>query len=293
MEQMGSDKESVIVSGRFDPINLPTVRFLEQAARHGRLHVYLWPDEAMSHETGHGRVLAQEERAYFLQALRYVWRVTLGQAPFEADSIPHAVIGRDHSASQVPGGSGRARAWIVREDEDSGAKRAFCAANGLDYVVILNSELENIPDQVEMVEDRDRERKKVVVTGCFDWLHSGHIRFFEETSALGDLYVVLGHDKNVRLLKGDGHPQFGEVERRYMVQSVRYVKQALVSTGNGWMDAEPEIERLRPHMYVVNEDGDRPEKQAFCEKHGLEYVVLRRLPKKGLPRRSSTALRGF
>jgi hypothetical protein len=59
------------------------------------------------------------------------------------------------------------------------------------------------------------------------------------------------------------------------------------------MDAEPEFEKIRPDIYAVNEDGDRPEKRAFCERHGIEYRVLKRLPKEGLPRRQSTALRGF
>lgn len=136
-------------------------------------------------------------------------------------------------------------------------------------------------------------RKKVLVTGCFDWFHSGHVRFFEEVSQLGDLYVVVGHDENIRLLKGDGHPFFKQEERRYCVGSVRYVKEALISTGHGWLDAEPEIYRIRPDLYVVNEDGDRPEKRAFCEKHGIEYRVLKRRPKDGLPARSSTILRGF
>lgn len=59
------------------------------------------------------------------------------------------------------------------------------------------------------------------------------------------------------------------------------------------MDAEPEIERIKPDMYAVNEDGDKPEKRAFCAQHKIEYVVLKRLPKDGLPRRESTELRGF
>ena len=133
----------------------------------------------------------------------------------------------------------------------------------------------------------------MVVTGCYDWLHSGHVRFFEEASAYGDLYVVVGGDENVRFLKGPGHPLFSQEERRYNVQAVRLVKQALISTGWGWMDAEPEIEKIRPDIYLVNEDGDKPEKRAFSQEHGLEYVVLKRAPKEGLPRRESTKLRGF
>jgi len=85
---------------------------------------------------------------------------------------------------------------------------------------------------------------------------------------------------------------FPQEERRYIVQAVRYVKQALVSSGRGWVDAEPEIELIRPDIYVVNEDGDNAEKREFCRAHGIEYVVLKRIPKEGLPPRSSTELRG-
>ena len=133
----------------------------------------------------------------------------------------------------------------------------------------------------------------MLVTGCYDWFHSGHVRFFEEVSELGDLYVVVGHDANIEALKGPGHPMFSQEQRRYMVASIRYVKKALISTGHGWLDAEPELKRLKPDIYAVNEDGDKPEKQKFCRANGIEYVVLKRLPKPGLPRRESTKMRGF
>jgi len=103
----------------------------------------------------------------------------------------------------------------------------------------------------------------------------------------------VGHDANIKLLKGEGHPMFPQDERRYMVQSVRFVKVVLVSSGWGWMDAEPEVAIIKPDIYAVNEDGDVPEKRAFCKEPGIEYVVLKRTPKEGLPRRLSTNLRGF
>ena len=79
----------------------------------------------------------------------------------------------------------------------------------------------------------------------------------------------------MELLKGPGHPLQREDERRYMVGAVRSVHQCLVSSGSGWMDAEPEIAEIGPTHYVVNEDGDQPEKREFCRAHGIEYVVLR------------------
>jgi hypothetical protein len=78
-----------------------------------------------------------------------------------------------------------------------------------------------------------------------------------------------------------------------MVGAIRSVHQCLVSSGSGWMDAAPEIARILPTHYVVNEDGDQPEKRDFCRERGIEYVILKRLPHEGLPARSSTALRGF
>ena len=44
--------------------------------------------------------------------------------------------------------------------------------------------------------------KKVFVSGCYDMLHSGHVAFFQEAAALGDVYVGLGSDETVFNLKG-------------------------------------------------------------------------------------------
>ena len=132
-----------------------------------------------------------------------------------------------------------------------------------------------------------------VATGSYDWFHSGHIRFLEEVSAYGDLYVIVGHDANIRLLKGEGHPLLPQDERRYIVGSIKFVKQALISSGDGWLDADPEIKKLKPDIYAVNKDGDKGDKREYCQKNGIEYLVLKRTPAPGLPRRSSTDLRGF
>ena len=78
-----------------------------------------------------------------------------------------------------------------------------------------------------------------------------------------------------------------------MVQAIRSVSQAFIASGSGYLDVEPEIDRVRPDIYLVNADGDRPEKREFSRTHGLQYVVLQRLPKDGLPARQSTHLRGF
>jgi cytidyltransferase-like protein len=272
--------KSVVVTGSFDNLRSRHVRLLEEAAKLGPVHVNLWSDETVRHFSGAAPKLNEAERFYFVQAIRTVDQVSLVGGDIDPDKIPQV------SESQP-------QSWVVFEEQDTPRKRAFCNARNISYHVVGESELSRFPLAPKIFHNECQQRPKVVVTGCFDWLHSGHVRFFEETSALGDLYVVLGHDHNVTLLKGEGHPLFPENERRTMVQAIRHVKQALVSSGSGWMDAEPEINLIKPDLYAVNEDGDKAEKKAFCEAHGIEYVVLRRLPKEGLPKRESTVLRGF
>lgn len=76
---------------------------------------------------------------------------------------------------------------------------------------------------------------KVFVSGCFDVLHSGHIRFFEEASQYGDLYVSIGSDKTVEELK-KRKTLYNEKERLYMVGAIRYVHQAFIAKGSGKLD---------------------------------------------------------
>lgn len=272
MNRGENSTKQVVVTGSFDDIKSRHVRFLQEAARLGDVEVRLWSDTLVRSQTGAMPKFPLAERRYLLEAIRYVTSVTVVD------------IGDDLL--------GKPDVWAVEEFEFGLQVRQLATAQGIKYQVIPATALGGFPADDESAAD-ETGRKKVMVTGCFDWFHSGHVRFFEEVAELGDLYVVVGHDENVRLLKGPGHPLFSQDERRYMVQSIRFVKRALISTGHGWLDAEPEIARIRPDRYAVNEDGDKPEKVAFCEEHGIEYVVLRRLPKEGLPKRESTKLRGF
>jgi cytidyltransferase-like protein len=279
---MNTVVRNAIVSDSFDNLRSKQVRFLEEAHKIGFVDVLLWSDKLVQSITGHLPKFPQEERLYCLQSLRYVDRVRVISKIDDPHSLPTQVWDELN-----PG------VWVVDQTSDNPQKRLFCASVGMGYQVIPETDLLGFPFRRMDAPEALSRRKKVIVTGCYDWLHSGHVRFFEEVSGLGDLFVVVGSDANVRLLKGTGHPLVSQDERRYMVQAVRFVHAALISTGKGWMDAEPEIELIRPDIYVVNDDGDQPEKRRFCAEHGLDYVVLKRLPRPGLPRRESTVLRGF
>jgi len=132
--------------------------------------------------------------------------------------------------------------------------------------------------------------KKVFVTGCYDLLHSGHVEFFSEAAQYGDLYVAIGSDKTIYGLKGRMTVN-SEQERLFMVKAVSFVHDAFISQGSGILDFETELREMRPDFFVVNSDGNIPEKQELCQELGIEYIVLERAPHEGLEARSTTDLR--
>jgi cytidyltransferase-like protein len=254
---------SVLVTGAFDDLKARGIRFLDEASRLGALTVRLWSDALVRERTGAYPKFPAAERHYFVSNLRFVSHVELVETPLPPTAAPP-------------------QSFAVEASQANAAVKKFCAQNQIPLHEISTAQLAGFP--APPLRPFTAGRKKVIVTGCYDWFHSGHVRFFEEVSAHGDLIVCVGHDANIRLLKGEG---------RYLVGATKFVAQAHICTGDGWVDAEPEILRLKPDIYAVNEDGDKGGKREYCAKMGLEYLVLQRAPAPGLPKRSSTDLRGF
>lgn len=133
-------------------------------------------------------------------------------------------------------------------------------------------------------------KKKVFVSGCYDLLHSGHVEFFKQASQFGDLYVGIGSDATYLEYK-HRKPMFPQEERLFMVQSVRYVKEAYINQGSGVIDFIPTLDLVKPDIFVVNAEGGSDEKRLLCKERGIEYIELQRTPAKGLKARSSSSLK--
>ncbi len=130
----------------------------------------------------------------------------------------------------------------------------------------------------------------VMVSGCFDLLHAGHVAFLKQAASYGRLKVAVGSDLNIGKLKG-ASPMFGQAERIYMVGALQCVDCAFVGSGTGRLDFLPDLDRICPDVFVVNEDGNDAAKEAACRNRGIAYVVLKRTPAEELPARSSSQIK--
>jgi len=81
-------------------------------------------------------------------------------------------------------------------------------------------------DQLDpIVRDLKARGKRIVFTnGCFDILHTGHIKVLEDTAALGDVLILgLNSDASVRRLKGEDRPINPEEDRAYLLSALSWV----------------------------------------------------------------------
>jgi D-beta-D-heptose 7-phosphate kinase / D-beta-D-heptose 1-phosphate adenosyltransferase len=106
---------------------------------------------------------------------------------------------------------------------------------------------------VERVKSARRRDEQIVFTnGCFDLLHSGHVRGFEEASRLGDrLIVAINSDASVRRLKGPGRPLQNARTRREIVAALACVDWVVSFSGDTPLRT---IRALRPDILVKGGD---------------------------------------
>lgn len=105
--------------------------------------------------------------------------------------------------------------------------------------------------------------------GCFDILHAGHLRHFEQASALADaLVVTVTPDRYVN--KGSMRPVFSEEARAELIAGLAVVDFVAV---NRWESAVATIRLLRADVFVK---GSEYESQAaeVNEKFGAEAEAV-------------------
>lgn len=91
-----------------------------------------------------------------------------------------------------------------------------------------NDTSERILDREQLIERINAAREKgatiVMVNGCFDVLHVGHVRYLEDARLLGDLLVVgINSDEQTRRLKGEGRPLVSQNERAEIISAIQAV----------------------------------------------------------------------
>jgi D-beta-D-heptose 7-phosphate kinase/D-beta-D-heptose 1-phosphate adenosyltransferase len=116
-----------------------------------------------------------------------------------------------------------------------------------------NSKIFSLEDARTQVAAWNLQGHKIVFTnGCFDLLHSGHIKLLHAAAAYGDKLVVgLNSDASVTRLKGPGRPILGQGERAAILSALECVDMVIIFEEDTPLGL---IEALRPHTLVKGAD---------------------------------------
>jgi len=129
------------------------------------------------------------------------------------------------------------------------------------------------------------KKYKVWVNGTFDVLHYGHIKLLEFASTLGDVTVGIDSDERVRELKGENRPFNNQNFRKFMLESVKYVKEVVVY--NTREELINSVKINRPDYMVI---GDDYKDQIV---YGSEYVIKELIFYKKIPDISTSKILNY
>lgn len=71
---------------------------------------------------------------------------------------------------------------------------------------------------------------KILLNGCFDLLHPGHIQLFEHCNLYPDRYVkvLIDSDRRIKEHKGESRPIINQDSRAYMIRSLKWVDDVVI-----------------------------------------------------------------
>ena len=120
---------------------------------------------------------------------------------------------------------------------------------------------------------------RVMASGVFDILHTGHISYLEQAKAMGDeLYVVVASDDTVRKRKHE--PITPETMRVRIVSSLKPVDKAIL--GNSGGDIYSILDIVRPDIIVLGFDQTFDEKELESDLRSKGFdIEVRRADKSG------------
>jgi len=104
----------------------------------------------------------------------------------------------------------------------------------------------------DVATERERGNRVVLVNGCFDLLHGGHVSYLEDARALGDrLVLAVNSSASIARLKGNGRPLMPEAERMVLLASLRHVDYLTVFHEDS---ADYVLETLKPDIHAKGTD---------------------------------------
>ena len=126
-----------------------------------------------------------------------------------------------------------------------------------------------------------KEYEIALITGSFDVLHLGHLRFFSEVSSQINngakiLVVILSNDE-IQRRKGSNRPIFSQVER---AEALSYIETVdfVYKWQSSWEDLRNFVKEMKPkYLAVVEVDSEKKKKKRVIESVGGKLIEVKKV----------------
>lgn len=127
-----------------------------------------------------------------------------------------------------------------------------------------------------------QQKDVVLVGGCFDILHAGHIEFLKQARKFGKVVILLESDTNIRKIKGDGRPVNNQNDRAIVLDNLKSVDY-VISLNEMTKDEDYDklIVQIKP-AYIALTAGDPniKKRKEQCEMVGAKLLTITKIPGK-------------
>jgi len=138
-----------------------------------------------------------------------------------------------------------------------------------------------VKDYASLASVREQNEGKIIVyaSGAFDLVHAGHILFFEECKALGDILVVgVASDGVIQYNKAKDRPVLNQHIRLKTVDSLKPVDYTVLNNIPDLNDLRNIFSYLRPALYAINQDAwNISLREQIATESGVQIKILERI----------------
>ena len=114
--------------------------------------------------------------------------------------------------------------------------------------------------------------KVILVNGCWDPFHYGHLLHLQEAKKMGT-FLIVSVTRNEHVNKGPKRPVFDELERMAVITALRCVNGAILS-----IDALDALKKVKPNVFVKGDEYEGrigAEVLDYCKENGIRIEYTR------------------
>jgi D-beta-D-heptose 7-phosphate kinase/D-beta-D-heptose 1-phosphate adenosyltransferase len=132
-------------------------------------------------------------------------------------------------------------------------------------------------NQLPLIRDIHKEESIVLVGGCYDLFHRGHLEYLKKCSKLGDILIVApSSDKRIQERKGVERPIIHQEDRVRIIEALEFVHYALIAPTPKKNISSPTvrmIDALKPDIFATADNRHEMYKKEL-ERKGVKVCYV-------------------